>query len=361
MQEIDTYLREGWDFVDEILNGTCDYWQISTGEYPRLQYHTGNSPAMPAGLGTAEQPYLIRDANDLGTVWSRPTAHYRLEADLDLSGIKWPMAVVPWFRGTFNGNGHVISNLHIQGDGFLGLFGQLRGEAEISSLGLDAVDVIGTGDNVGGLVGSNTGSITSCYSTGLVGGTSRVGGLVGDDGGSITNCYSTGSVSGNWVVGSLVGWNWGGSITECYSTGAVSGNGDVGSLVGWNGFYGSITDCYSTGTVTGDYNVGGLVGSNDGRITTSYNTGLVTGNEEVGGLVGTNADGLITSSFWDKETSGQTTSDGGEGMGTAEMQRATTFLDAGWDFIDETENGTEDIWWIDEGQDYPRLWWEGLE
>jgi hypothetical protein len=40
------------------------------------------------------------------------------------------------------------------------------------------------------------------------------------------------------------------------------------------------------------------------------------------------------------------------------MQEATTFLDAGWDFFDETENGTDDIWWITEGQDYPRLWWE---
>ena len=29
-----------------------------------------------------------------------------------------------------------------------------------------------------------------------------------------------------------------------------------------------------------------------------------------------------------------------------------------WDFVGETENGTDDIWWIDEGQDYPRLWWE---
>jgi len=43
---------------------------------------------------------------------------------------------------------------------------------------------------------------------------------------------------------------------------------------------------------------------------------------------------------------------------TAEMQTASTFLDAGWDFVDETENGTDDIWWILEGQDYPRLWWE---
>jgi hypothetical protein len=26
--------------------------------------------------------------------------------------------------------------------------------------------------------------------------------------------------------------------------------------------------------------------------------------------------------------------------------------------MDEILNGTEDIWWIDEGKDYPRLWWE---
>jgi len=52
------------------------------------------------------------------------------------------------------------------------------------------------------------------------------------------------------------------------------------------------------------------------------------------------------------------TPDGGKGKTSTEMQTAATFLDAGWDFIDETANGTEDIWWILEGQDYPRLWWE---
>jgi hypothetical protein len=56
--------------------------------------------------------------------------------------------------------------------------------------------------------------------------------------------------------------------------------------------------------------------------------------------------------------SGQPTSAGGTGLITAEMQTANTFLEAGWDFIDETENGTDDTWWILEGQDYPRLWWE---
>jgi len=49
---------------------------------------------------------------------------------------------------------------------------------------------------------------------------------------------------------------------------------------------------------------------------------------------------------------------GGTGKTTAEKQMASTFLQAGWDFVDETTNGTEDIWWIDEGNNYPRLWWE---
>jgi len=40
------------------------------------------------------------------------------------------------------------------------------------------------------------------------------------------------------------------------------------------------------------------------------------------------------------------------------MQMANTFLEAGWDFVNETANGIEDIWWIIEGQGYPRLWWE---
>jgi hypothetical protein len=66
----------------------------------------------------------------------------------------------------------------------------------------------------------------------------------------------------------------------------------------------------------------------------------------------------MTTCFWDTQTSGQITSDGGTGKTTSEMQTTSTFLEAGWDFVDETANGTEDIWWILEGQDYPRLWWE---
>ena len=44
--------------------------------------------------------------------------------------------------------------------------------------------------------------------------------------------------------------------------------------------------------------------------------------------------------------------------GQAVRQLYLTSWEAGWDFVGETANGTEDIWWIDEGKDYPHLWWE---
>jgi hypothetical protein len=46
------------------------------------------------------------------------------------------------------------------------------------------------------------------------------------------------------------------------------------------------------------------------------------------------------------------------GKTTAEMMTPSTFTDAGWDFVGETANGTEDIWDICQGTNYPRLVWQ---
>ena len=93
-------------------------------------------------------------------------------------------------------NGFVIRNLRIHGDGSLGLFGQTGPEANIANLGLEDVDIDGTGECVGALAGSSEGSITMSYSTGSVSGDSAVGGLVGANyGGSIAMSFSTSSVS----------------------------------------------------------------------------------------------------------------------------------------------------------------------
>ena len=148
-----------------------------------------------------------------------------------------------------------------------------------------------------------------------------------------------------------------GTVTQCYSTGAVSGNSSAGGLMSHN--YGTVTQCYSTGAVSGREWVGGLVGFNYGTVIQCYSTGTVFGHSDVGGLIGYKPyNGRVSNCFWDTRTSGQARSAGGTGKTTAEMQTASTFLEAGWDFVGETDNGTEDIWWILEGQDYPRLWWE---
>ena len=72
---------------------------------------------------------------------------------------------------------------------------------------------------------------------------------------------------------------------------------------------------------------GGLVGLNaSGTIATSFSTGRVHDTFSSGGLVGSNF-GTVTNSFWDTETSGQTTSAGGTGRTTAQLQAA---LASGW-------------------------------
>jgi len=60
-----------------------------------------------------------------------------------------------------------------------------------------------------------------------------------------------------------------------------------------------------------------------------YSTCSVTGgNTFVGGLVGW-SNCCVNNSFWDKQTSGENYSYGGEGLSTAEMMDAYTFC-LGW-------------------------------
>jgi hypothetical protein len=325
------------------LNGLANdpNWILDPGrDYPRLAWEGAAGELIPLPLidwmdgdGTAEMPYQITDVDQLIRL-SKASAladkYLILINDLDLAGLSWFQALIPRFSGSFDGNGFCIRNVSIQGGRHLGLIGILQAGV-VTNLGLENISVEGTGYYVGGLVGSN-------------------------DDGSIATSYSTGTVSGSGYVGGLVGYNWG-SIASSYSTGTVSGTrGYVGGLVGYNG--GSIASSYSTGTVSGDEDVGGLVGRNGGSITSSYSSGAVSGTSDVGGLLGSGSHRGVTACFWDIETSGQTTSAAGTGRTTSEMQTAGTFLEAGWDFVDETANGTNDIWWILEGRDYPRLWWQ---
>jgi hypothetical protein len=223
-------------------------------------------------------------------------------------------------------------------------------------------DVLGKGC-VGGLFGYGCGRIVSSSSSGHITGTDSVGGLVGKicRGGTLSMCHSTADVvSTGYNVGGLVGLNDGANVEHCFASGQVEGQSAVGGLVGNNGEDDSLVgwehrsrveSCYARGDTKGNSQVGGLVGYHRrGVIDACYSTGQVAGGTSTGGLIGKRERVLVSVrlSYWDRQTSGQSISEGGHAKSTPELMTPDTFM--GWG---------DGVWRIDPGRDYPRLAWEG--
>ena len=227
------------------------------------------------------------------------------------------------FNGTFDGLGHTISNLSIAFNHlYAGLFGSVHGK--IRNVGLVGGSVTSSSQQIGGLVGYlNNGVLYNAYSSANVTASATAGGLIGLNSGYVARTYATGAIKATGsYAGGLVGQN-SNQIVDSYATGAVNAvTGKAGGLVGMN-TTGFITNAYATGTVSGSDYVGGLVGRNNGtgnNITNVYSTGyVISGGANVGGLVGNN-NGTVTNGYWDTETSGQSTSNGGTGLTTAQLQ-----------------------------------------
>ena len=253
-----------------------------------------------------------------------------------------------------------------------GLVGSGGDRAEITS-SYAAGGAVSGGDNVGGLVGNGRRAIiTSSYAAGgAVSGGNAVGGLVGStsigDGqrSIITSSYAAGgAVSGTGDdVGGLVGYGERARITSSYAAGgAVSGGSSVGGLVGY-GQQATITSSYAAGgNVSGGNAVGGLVGYGFlSTITSSYAAGgSVSGGDNVGGLVGRANIGsgdviTITASYWDREKSGQTSSGGGEAKTTNELQAPVhaTGIYATW--TNSCPGTNKPAWYFGTSTQYPVL------
>ena len=344
---------------------------------------TANFGPFSGGNGTVEDPYQIADWYRLDDVRNYLSSHFVLINDLDSdsigytglasttahNGTGWqPIAGNSTFVGSFDGQGYDICDLFINRptESSVGLFGVLGDAGTIENVGVNG-NVTGQ-DSVGLLVGKNEGTVRSAYTTGRVIGTSNVGGLAGFNfnGSAVTDSYATGNVTGDTNVGGLVGWNKNGTVSSSYATGRVIGTSNVGGLLGKNGaskdHVGTVSNSYATGRVIADDIIGGLVGRNDqtGNISDSYSTGSVTGDTNVGGLVGKDQ-GVVTSSFWDIETSGQPASPAGTGKTTAQMKDISTFSGAGWDIVgvdNADDRDTDHSWNIVDTVTYPFLSWQ---
>ena len=202
------------------------------------------------------------------------------------------------FNGSFDGQDHVITGLHINRpiDNDVGLFRAIGKNGKITRLGLEDSVIVG-GCIVSTLVACNAGTISHCHATGSVSGNEEVGGLVCKNKGTITTSDTTSDIHAIFSTsGGLVAHNYG-LITHCHAMGVLFGNQFVGGLVGINDTTGIVADSYATGTTLSNIYtfwgwgscIGGLIGKNYGAVERSRATGNVIGSENSsssGGLVG---------------------------------------------------------------------------
>jgi uncharacterized repeat protein (TIGR02543 family) len=324
------------------------------------------------GNGTSSNPYQIATLDNLYWLTQTSSAwnsYFIQTADIDASSISNFSPIgdgTTRFTGQYNGKGHTITNVTISRStsDYIGLFGNIDSGATVDSIGV-GIDNI-TGHNyVGGLAGYNTGTVRFCYTTGVVSGSLGVGGFIGyNSGGAVSYSHSSVATTGNYDVAAFIGDNVNSSnINYCYATGnsigsTVSGCYTSGGLVGWN--ESNISNCYATGNVIGIAPVGGLVGGigGSGTVSNSYAVGTVTGTNP-GGLAGSSS-GSITSSFYNNEIFTASTSYG-TGKTTAELKIQSTFTNAGWDFVGESSNDTNDSWALSSNinNGYPCFTWQG--
>lgn len=255
-------------------------------------------------LGFAEN--CIRD------IYSQDMTVY-LDADLDLTDTAF--SGIPIFCGILEGKNHTIRGLCLTGEGSVtGLFRYLTKSAVVKDLiVLGEVLPTGSRQSVGGIAGSNAGTIQNCRFHGEVSGSDSVGGMVGVNqvSGIVEDCQVFGHICGSHFAGGVVGENYG-LIRRCknkagintheednqiqsvnFSPDIVLGKEAAATVTDLGGIVGTTTGvvrgCKNSGDVGYPhmgYNVGGIAGSQKGYITECENSGSIHGRKEVAGIAG---------------------------------------------------------------------------
>ena len=224
--------------------------------------------------------YLIATAADLaGFAYMvnegiNPEANAKLTADIDLGNQEWtPIGQDEdfYYCGSFDGQGHTISNLYIseevEGYDYAGLFGYVNG-GSLASI-------------------SVSGEVYSAYAAGGIAG----GGFEA----SIEECINAANINSDCYTGGIVGEGYGVVISKCKNEGKITAVGQdqiAGGIIAYG--YGSITECANIGDITGFTYAGGIVGGicGESSISYSYNQASVSARDyAAAGIVGSNEGG----------------------------------------------------------------------
>ena len=267
------------------------------------------------GNGSKSNPYEISTAAELA--WFRDyvnggklSVSAKLTADIDLKDFCYAAAnnakELSWepignyskgYTGTFDGNGHTISNLYIkvqrQGVGF---FGCAEG-GSIKNITFDNAQVENTGNDynytmTGIVVGAafatlqNLKTLKNCS---VKSGAKVLGGIAGSITRSCSNLENNATVSGKYEVGGIAGrFSSDYTMSSCVNNGMVAANrsGRCGGIVGFLSS-GTIEDCANYGNVTGTKEIGGIVGcaQDNSTIKRTLSSGDITSQESRAGII----------------------------------------------------------------------------
>ena len=219
-------------------------------------------------------------ADDGNGAYNLSGVSFYLANDIALTGTWTPVGstatyVGDFFAGTFDGCGHTISGLNVQGSTVnQGLFAAIN-KATIRNLNVSGTVSCGTKNYVGGIVGKvQAGTIENCSFSGSVTG-GYTGGIAGGLNGNdvtISGCANLAAVTGTTAGGILGYWKNTAAIRDCYNTGSVTGSAKAGGIVGQLQ-KGSIENCYSTGVVGGTAaQFGGIFAFSNAAVKNCYYT-----------------------------------------------------------------------------------------
>lgn len=194
--------------------------------------------------------YLISTADELRLFASmvnggQTTISAKLTADIELNNTtgwenwgsnapanSWTPIGTNWenpFAGTFDGQGHTISGLYVNGSDYsiyyTGLFGGLEDGGTVENVGVTKSYI--QSDNTGGIVASlYGGTIRNCYYTGIIrcqgGYSGGIAGIYGYNNITIENCYFAGRIISQYGYDEMIGPIVGGggaeyvNPTNCY-------------------------------------------------------------------------------------------------------------------------------------------------
>jgi hypothetical protein len=248
-----------------------------------MLFFSANAIAAPTPITTSQELLFLMNRTSPFDDWSKD---YILTCNPNMAGtICSPIGNDDEgpFTGTFDGNGHTISNVTIDGDGgdddYIGFFGFIGQEGVVYDLTLESVDMTGE-YSVGGFVGINLGTIMNCSVSGEVHAYELAGGFAGVNANSIDQCSSSCNLLGggegdSYIFGGFVGVNTFEFdeifesetlsitmpvISNCSASGNVECSSGAGGFVSLN--LGYIYNCTATGNVDGENLISGFCVSN---------------------------------------------------------------------------------------------------